>query len=110
MTHVTCRLTAKNRDQLRNPTLGNRIWATFTFFTNEMIQDGIECGVFVRSVRVKPAKLLGGCCAADVSPSLRRHPSSSAVRSVFSTSTEVYETSHGRLKQRTFMTESVVNE
>jgi len=33
MTHVTCRLTAKNRDQLRNPTLGNRIWATFTFYT-----------------------------------------------------------------------------
>ena len=23
MTHVTCRLTAKNRDRLRNPTLGN---------------------------------------------------------------------------------------
>ena len=33
MTHVTRRLTAKNRDQLRNPTLGNRVWATFTFFT-----------------------------------------------------------------------------
>ena len=32
MTHVTCRLTVKNRDQLRNPTLGNRVWATFTFF------------------------------------------------------------------------------
>ena len=31
MIHVTCRLTAKNRDQLRNPTLGNRVWATFTF-------------------------------------------------------------------------------
>ena len=31
MTHVTCRLTSKNRDQLRNPTLGNRVWATFTF-------------------------------------------------------------------------------
>jgi len=31
MTHLTCRLTAKNRDQLRNPTLGNRVWATFTF-------------------------------------------------------------------------------
>jgi len=29
MTHVTCRLTAKNRDRLRNPTLGNRVWATF---------------------------------------------------------------------------------
>ena len=32
MTPVTCRLTAKNRDQLRNPTLGNRVWATFTFY------------------------------------------------------------------------------
>jgi len=31
MTHVTCRLTAKSRDQLRNATLGNRVWATFTF-------------------------------------------------------------------------------
>ena len=31
MTHITCRLTAKNRDQLWNPTLGNRVWATFTF-------------------------------------------------------------------------------
>ena len=29
MTHVTCRLTAKNLDQLRNLTLGNRVWATF---------------------------------------------------------------------------------
>ena len=32
MTHVTCRLTAKNRDQLRNPALGNRVWATFAFY------------------------------------------------------------------------------
>ena len=31
MTHVTCRLTTKNRDQLRNPTLGNRVLAIFTF-------------------------------------------------------------------------------
>ena len=29
MTRVTCKLTAKNRDQLRNPTLGNRVWSTF---------------------------------------------------------------------------------
>jgi len=36
MTHVTCRLTAKNRDQLRNPTLGNRVWATFTFFSQDL--------------------------------------------------------------------------
>ena len=32
MTYVTCRLTAKNRDQLRKSTLGNRVWAIFTFF------------------------------------------------------------------------------
>ena len=31
MTHVTSRLTTKNRDQLRNPTFGNRVLATFTF-------------------------------------------------------------------------------
>ena len=30
MTHVTCMLAAKNRDQLRNSTLGNRVCATFT--------------------------------------------------------------------------------
>ena len=35
MTHVTCRLTAKNRDQLQNPTLGNRVWATFTFYIHK---------------------------------------------------------------------------
>jgi len=29
MTHINCRLTAKNRDQLQNPMLGNRVWATF---------------------------------------------------------------------------------
>jgi len=29
--NVTCRLTAKNRDQLRNPTLGNQAWATLPY-------------------------------------------------------------------------------
>ena len=48
MTHITCRLTAKNRDRLRNPTLGNRVWATFTF-----------------SVRVR--------CARQLSVRLRAH-------------------------------------
>jgi len=32
MTHVTCRLTARNRDQLWNRMLGSQVWATFTFF------------------------------------------------------------------------------
>ena len=34
MTHATCRLTAENRDQLRNPTLGNGVWATSTFLVS----------------------------------------------------------------------------
>jgi len=36
MTDITCRLTAKNRDQLRNPTLCNRVWATFTYFSRRV--------------------------------------------------------------------------
>ena len=32
MTHATCRLTAKNRDQLRNPALGSRVSAASTFY------------------------------------------------------------------------------
>jgi len=32
MTHITCRLTAKNWDQLGNSTLGNRVWATFLMY------------------------------------------------------------------------------
>jgi len=31
LTRVTCRLIAKNQDQLWNPTLDNRVWAAFTF-------------------------------------------------------------------------------
>jgi len=32
MTHVTCRLTAKSRDQLRNPTVGNLVSSKSTTF------------------------------------------------------------------------------
>jgi len=42
MTHVTCRLTAKNREQIRNPTLGNRVWASFT--TKVIVIKFAECG------------------------------------------------------------------
>ena len=42
MTHVTYRLTAKNRDQLRNPTLGNRVLATFLVCTGpNVFQRGV---------------------------------------------------------------------
>jgi len=43
MIHVTCRLTAKNRDQLRNPTLGNRVWATFTFYPGRAWPSSSAC-------------------------------------------------------------------
>ena len=40
MTHVACRLSAMNPDQLQNPTLGNRVWATFTLvFHDELSPD-----------------------------------------------------------------------
>jgi len=38
MTHATCRLTAKILDQLRNATLGNRVWATFTFSKGTLVE------------------------------------------------------------------------
>jgi len=47
--HVTCRLTAKNWDQLWNPTLGNRVWATFTFFTCCRGSVVLCCDVFCTS-------------------------------------------------------------
>ena len=57
MTHVTCRLTAKNRDQLRNPALGNRVWATFTFLhltrrvsVTKMMNRRRRCCVIISSV------------------------------------------------------------
>ena len=41
MTHVTCRLTTKNRDQLRNPTLGTRVWAIFLRRAGTVV-DGVD--------------------------------------------------------------------
>jgi len=55
MTHVTCRLAAKNRDQLRNPTLGNRVRATFTFFTSRRVKRvpvKYDCSVVLRLKRL----------------------------------------------------------
>jgi len=47
MTHVTCRLTAKNRDQLRTPTLGNQLWATFFYLSDAAGDDGPDDGLIV---------------------------------------------------------------
>jgi len=43
MTHVTCRLTAKNRDQLRNATLGNRVRAAFFRPALKLRKNANEC-------------------------------------------------------------------
>ena len=50
MTHVTCRLTAKYRDQLRNPTLGNRVWATVFYKLCWLFDDNLfsDCNCDVR--------------------------------------------------------------
>ena len=53
ITHVTCRLTANNRDQLRNHTLGNRVWATFTFII--IIMQRLTC-VHVSVMRLSNRK------------------------------------------------------
>jgi len=46
-TGVTCRLTAKNRDQLRNPTLGNRVWATFTLLHLSIAFNSLYCFILI---------------------------------------------------------------
>ena len=65
-THVTCRLTAKNRDQLRNPTLGNRVWSTFTFLAcfDLLLEIKSNSSVHKVSIRISqssPYIWLGGC-------------------------------------------------
>ena len=49
MTHVTCRLTVKNRDQLRNLTLSDRVQATFTVSVAAVLIDQLSCLVKVIS-------------------------------------------------------------
>ena len=73
MIHVTCRLTAKNRDQLQNPMLGNRVWATFTFFTGtscRQLETRLETVGTQTSEKVRePAHMSvssGGCRARGV--------------------------------------------
>ena len=68
MTHVTCRLAAKNRDQRRNPTLGNRVWATF--FT-------LMKSVF--PFPLSPAPVFCACAAPAGYPRIVESPSLKAV-------------------------------
>jgi len=62
MTHVTCRLTAKYWDQLRNPTLGDRVWAAFTFLhrlPRPIAIDVASSGVCVRHAEEPIVSRLG---------------------------------------------------
>ena len=73
MTHVTGRLTAKNRDQLPNPTLGNRVWATFTFTFIYGSGSSTAWRLTQLQVRVGTARIFGGVSMqlSDVRASLR---------------------------------------
>jgi len=59
MTHITCRLTAKNRDQLWNPTLSNRVWATFCCCVAYLIVPVYRAAV-CKSCVLKPEDLTDG--------------------------------------------------
>ena len=62
MTHVTCRLTAKNRDQLRIPALGNRVWATSFYLQQRLSVAGTSVqrsgitGRGEQSARINPIR------------------------------------------------------
>ena len=62
MTHVTCRLTASILDQLRNPTLGNRAWALFTFYFFYVAMRHARCGVLLAVSHGQCVCLLGTPC------------------------------------------------
>ena len=50
---VTCRLTAKNRDQLWNRTLGNRVWANCFIIAVQsliLVSHGRSAGIIYLSV------------------------------------------------------------
>jgi len=52
MTQVTCRLTAKNRDQLWNPTLGSRVWAyLYLFCPGDVVAQCQGVGVTTKRLR-----------------------------------------------------------
>jgi len=90
MTHITCRLTAKNRDQLRNPILSNWVWATFLplcaarVWRDALVQSGLPCtsehelcslaSVARRGTRVRHQPRRPSCQETGVGKHLSRLP------------------------------------
>ena len=58
MTHINCRETAKNRDQLRNPTLGNRVWTTFTCRRDETTSEATLSAHLIAVWSLEPPRVL----------------------------------------------------
>ena len=80
MTHVTCMLTAKNRDhQLRNHTPGNRVWATF--FVNKSVFSLVSSAVTWHCTRLLlNAVLRRRCCCWSMRPAREALSSKPAAR------------------------------
>ena len=77
MTHVTCRLTAKNRDRLRNPTLGNRVTFCLFFITRQVVS-----GHHVLSATVEAISAERICNGDDVFSIAHREHSALLVQSL----------------------------
>ena len=102
MTDVTCRLTAKNRDQPLNPTVGNRVWDAFVL--SRWVGACVRCrfvtwsGVPVMSARIKPP-LVSACSeplpgAAAAVPPPPRH-----VKRTISSLQQTVATQNARIAQ-----------
>ena len=63
--------TAKNRDQLRNPLLGNRVWATFTFYLFDRQANPSDADQIYSAINSRAQKLRSstGAAAAAARPS-----------------------------------------
>ena len=64
MTHVTCRLTAKNRDQLRNPTLANRVRVMILFTSSSLWpvkKENVVAGYFIFMSDIRGRNCTGVC-------------------------------------------------
>ena len=82
MTHVTCRLTAKNRDQLRNPSLGNRVWATFLVEFNSFTY--LNCRACFQSLHARcsllpPSRMFQSCVFVVAECRSAQHVTASSV-------------------------------